>query len=973
MKTSYLANLPSTLIQPATGVLLLVFIVSAGIYKIIHSDKNNHIFTNNIQDYLYKSNNVNPTIKSADIFRYNQDYLKAAKAYEKLCENPTLLPTERAYILNQLAFSNLMMNQDSIGKVWIEKSDTFIKSQNIQEQDIIADNKFNKGILYNHLIKPYQAKPYFEKALASYRTLYGNNHLKVATCLTHMGLGLLEYERFTDTGTIAFYNIRLADDIFQANPSLLPYSAEKDLAMGSIALLQRDHALGQAYPDRALQTLEKLPYTDTILKGRIICLKGNLVKKNNQLDKAEDLFLKAITLAEHTNHPRLQEFYRDLVINYVHKKDEKAFWQTLSTLETLVKKQGFDYFAFPERLKGFFYRKKNDHRKTIDFYKPFWERHERDTTFNYFLVDETMYILIDVYSKMQKHDSALFYMHKDLFYKTPFYYKTPNIEDYFLSNNYRQYSNPSAFMTQAANTLFAKFADSKNEVLLKQALRAYILADSLLFPGIKSSDEDIISTFQSQIGDDFYPKALQAVWQLYEKNKTTPQYRANQDEHYLDYAFRFTERMKAYLLYRDNNQVPDSIKKYLADLNFLKWRQNQGWQDKDLANNIIKAKDKYEKAMQALKQASDGFLINNIKQPIPTVAEVQDSLAPDEAVIEYSLAGNKIHMLYISPTQKQFHQADTVQLDTLIRQYLAEVKNTKCAAPVFGKTAYKLYQKLLAPFGQALFKTKKLLIIPDRALHLVPFEALVTVPQFNSYQDTNFLLNKFETISYSPSWKMYQKNRKNSYFDKKNKQILCFTYGDTEGEGALKDSKREIESIEKAFGQSQVEINMYANCSKKRFLEKIMRKHTYDIIHLSLHAKSNPEDRQDNKIWFKIKPRQDTLYGFEIQNLTLDTRLVVLSGCETAFGDTKTGEGVYALSRSFLQAGASNVVATLWSVSNSTNAEVMSRFYSNLSQSNNPNASFAHNICSAKRQYIAQVEDKSLAHPYYWAGIIALN
>ncbi len=958
--------------RPSTGLLFLVFIVIMGAY--IMSCKDNPSFTLEVQDYPYKSQNINPLIQSADVFRYKQDYLKAANAYEKLWQNPGLLPTERAYIVNQLAFSYLQTNQDSVGKIWIEQSDIFIKAQNLQEQGVLADNNFNKGVLYNHLIKPYQAKPYFEKALASYRTIYGNNHLKVATCLTHMGLGLLEYERFTDTGTIAFYNIRLANDIFQSNPSLLPYSAENDLAMGAIAILQRDHVLGQAFPERGLKRLEKLPYADTILKARLLCLQGNLIKKNKQLDKAEALFLEAIKLTKSTNHPRLQEFYRDLIINYVHKKNENAFWQMLAQLETIVKNQGFDYFAFPERLRGFFYHKVvNDYRKTLDCYVLFFQQHEKDTTFNYRLIEETFYIIIDKYTQMHKHDSALLYLHKDLFYKTPFTNKTLNIENYFVPNYYRQYYNPSSFIMQVANTLLVKFEDTKDKVTLKQSLRAYVLADSLLFPGIKSSDEDIISTFQSQIGDNFYPNALQSVWWLHQKFVTTPQSKVQQDTTYFDYAFRFTERMKGYLLFRDNNQLPDTIRKLLTEINFLKWRHNQGWQDKDLADKIIKTQNEYEAAMQALKQTSNGFLINNINQSIPTVAQVQATLEADEAVIEYSLAGSKIHMLYISPTQKLFHQTDTLQLDNLINQFLAEVKHIKSTANNYGTTAHKLYRKLLSPFEQELFKTKKLIIIPDRALHLVPFEALVTTTQLKTFQDPHFLLNKFETISYSPSWKMYQKNRKNNHVGVENKRVLCFTYGDTEGEGALKDSKKEIEAIEKAFGKSQVEANMFASCTKKRFLDKITSTQAYNIIHLSLHAQSNPENRQDNNIWFKIKPRRDTLWGFEVQNLSLNTSLVVLSACETALGDSKTGEGVYSLSRSFLQAGASNVVATLWSVSNSTNAELMSRFYSNLSIKNTNYTSYAQHLCVSKRQYLKYVEDKSLAHPYYWAGIIALN
>jgi CHAT domain-containing protein len=75
------------------------------------------------------------------------------------------------------------------------------------------------------------------------------------------------------------------------------------------------------------------------------------------------------------------------------------------------------------------------------------------------------------------------------------------------------------------------------------------------------------------------------------------------------------------------------------------------------------------------------------------------------------------------------------------------------------------------------------------------------------------------------------------------------------------------------------------------------------------------------------------LTALDLAVLPLDqTRLVVLSACDTAQGKSADGEGVLGMQRAFQAAGAESVIGTLWKISDSASQQLMVRFYQNLWQ-----------------------------------------
>ncbi len=103
---------------------------------------------------------------------------------------------------------------------------------------------------------------------------------------------------------------------------------------------------------------------------------------------------------------------------------------------------------------------------------------------------------------------------------------------------------------------------------------------------------------------------------------------------------------------------------------------------------------------------------------------------------------------------------------------------------------------------------------------------------------------------------------------------------------------------------------------------------------------------------------------YEIYNLDLPAELVVLSACETGVGKQIRGEGLIALTRGFMYAGAKRVVASLWKVDDSATAALMAQFYKEMFINGKRPAA------ALKEAQIYISKQKRWQSPYYWAGFV---
>jgi CHAT domain-containing protein len=92
-----------------------------------------------------------------------------------------------------------------------------------------------------------------------------------------------------------------------------------------------------------------------------------------------------------------------------------------------------------------------------------------------------------------------------------------------------------------------------------------------------------------------------------------------------------------------------------------------------------------------------------------------------------------------------------------------------------------------------------------------------------------------------------------------------------------------------------------------------------------------------------------------------NTRLVILSACSTAAGETFGPANRDGLVRGFLGAGATRVIASLWDVDALATAKLFRGFYDHLAQSGDTAGAL-------QKAEMDIARDGSTSHPYYWAA-----
>ena len=385
------------------------------------------------------------------------------------------------------------------------------------------------------------------------------------------------------------------------------------------------------------------------------------------------------------------------------------------------------------------------------------------------------------------------------------------------------------------------------------------------------------------------------------------------------------------------------------------------------------------------------------------VEDVQKFLDENTLFLEYFIADTIIYLFVIEKYKLQLLPIDmnreTLEkkiktLHYLLSDYNLLEKKAKKAYDLYTQYAHWFYQKLLAP---ALKNKQKqnLIIVPDGKLGYLPFEAFLTQAVTNLaenkyiYSDLPYLLRDYN-ISYNYSATLWKEN----YLCAQQQNtaplqmLACAAdYSIQEGRAAQLSSVQKLRGayITKQrsslkpllFAQGEVATLsqffsgdfMQGRASSEAFFKK--NAHKYGILHLAMHTAMHPRVPMLSALVFTEdgdSTEDNFLQAYEISRLHLNADLVVLSACKTGYGKFQQGEGILSLARSFMYAGASSLLVSMWPVNDASTAILMQAFYHNIAKGLPKDLALQR----AKLTYIAKSQGK-YTHPAYWSTFVLLG
>jgi CHAT domain-containing protein len=368
-----------------------------------------------------------------------------------------------------------------------------------------------------------------------------------------------------------------------------------------------------------------------------------------------------------------------------------------------------------------------------------------------------------------------------------------------------------------------------------------------------------------------------------------------------------------------------------------------------------------------------------------SVEEIAKLLDPGTLLLEIAL-GEEHSYLWVVGADGTFRSVELPPERTiaaLAQQLHGELSTVEAGAGRRREAAEALSRLLLKPVWQEASHAGRLVVVPDGALHLVPFAAL---PAPGSGED---LVDRFEIVSLPSATTLALQRRRLEHRPPAAKWAAVFadpvfSAGDPRLAKAvnrpaakpdplfpdlerLASSGREAEAIAASAPRGQVWTALGPAASREAALSGDL--HDYRVIHFATHAVADTRNPELSGLVFSLvdgagHPREGFVGLSDIYELDLGADLVVLSGCQTGFGKEIRGEGLMDLTRGFLSAGVPRVMASLWRVQDRTTAELMTRFYTALWRDHLPAAAALRQAQRSLRR------DPRYKHASSWAGFV---
>ncbi len=414
---------------------------------------------------------------------------------------------------------------------------------------------------------------------------------------------------------------------------------------------------------------------------------------------------------------------------------------------------------------------------------------------------------------------------------------------------------------------------------------------------------------------------------------------------------------------RDRDQQGKAFNDFLAS---LKSQVNDRCQ-KDQAENCLAPSNKFTSTANKIITAQPGSIVI-----MPVVLD------------------NKIWILTISEggvITRYESNVDRLTLGKKVLELRQALETPNSDIKALQPTSKQLYDWLIKPIEPTLKSAKtppKLIFALDRVTRYIPMGVLYDGQQYLTQRYPLSTILSIETTS----------TTKSTIGNPNSTNVLALGLSKAVAEfRALPSVNPEMASIVQKSGIYPGQILLDRDFTRSNLSNNLKDR---NILHIATHGKFDPTQPKGS---YLVLGNGDKLPIADISTLDYSRLdLVVLSACQTALGNPdQDGTEIPGISSHFLNNGAASVMASLWSVDDSSTALMMQSFYRNLSQNkpknealrqaqldllklDTPNAtsqaigSLPRLTFDAPTTPITQTtRAPGYSHPYYWAPFILIG
>lgn len=374
----------------------------------------------------------------------------------------------------------------------------------------------------------------------------------------------------------------------------------------------------------------------------------------------------------------------------------------------------------------------------------------------------------------------------------------------------------------------------------------------------------------------------------------------------------------------------------------------------ELVNKLMKcATDAMEIELSILIEIYPGIVeIKKAEQIIPP-GEAQKLLDGETVVFEYfcdsatEKARQRAYLWVLtSDSVEEFPLSiSPAELDNKVREF------RKCIAQnsqSWKEQAAELYEALIKPGEKLLAGKKRLLVIPHKSLHYLPFAALI--------DGQGAPLAKNYSLVSEPSLNAFKicHSQKSIQGD----DLVVFALGNATPEGGLSPlpgTLTEAGDIKKIFSKATI---VKENDFKKDTIPDSLK--NKELVHFATHGIVDADKPYESGL--ATSSSKYTIADILKEAFSdLKFNLITLSACNTGIGKLFPGDDQVGMTRAFMFAGTPSVLSSLWSVSDESTAKLMTHFYENLHENMDKG--------EALREAELKLMDE-YPHPFYWAPFV---